>query len=129
MQLIITRDTGMYSKIRKNIILLDGNCLCSFSDKETRSLDINGGLHTVSAKIACFETNRIAHDFDLHDMNVRLISSYTPMADLKKGLMKISFWNPIHNVKETIRTLKNSFAGWLKMISPMLELKNESETW
>ena len=27
MKLIITRDTGMYSKIRKINILLDGNCL------------------------------------------------------------------------------------------------------
>ena len=129
MQLIITRDTGIYSKIRKVNIFLDGNCLCLISDKETMSLDIKGGLHTVSAKIDCFGANRIAHDFDLHDMKVRLISNYTPMGDLKKGLRNISLWNPIHNVEETIRTLKNSFAGLTEDDKPMLELKNESETW
>ena len=128
MKLIITRDTGMYSKIRKINILLDGNCLCSISDKETLSLDIKGGLHAVSAKIDWFETNRIAHDFDLQDMKVRLISNYAPMTDLKKGLRKISFWHPIHNAKETIRTLKNSFTGLTEDGKPMLELKNESET-
>ena len=35
----------------------------------------------------------------------------------------------IHNVNETIRTLKNSFAGLTEDDKPMLELKNESETW
>ena len=120
MKLTIVRDTGYYGALCKIKILLDGQALCSLSNNETITVDVPNGIHSISAKSGWVETNHLNLDFGIGDKKIRLIANYAPKEELKKGLKKISWWNPIRNIKETIATSasnkqgKNIFANFIR---------------
>ena len=126
MKLTIVRDTAHYGVLCKIKILLDGQTLCSVSNNETITVDVPNGIHSISAKSGWVETNHLNLDFDTGDKKIRLTANYAPGMELKKGLKKISWWNPIHNIKETISTIKNSAQGRNEDGESILELKDET---
>ena len=121
MKLTIVRDTGYYGALCKIKILLDGQTLCSISNNETITVE-----HSISAKSGWVETNHLNLDFGAGDKKIRLIANYAPKEELKKGLKKISWWNPFHNIKETISTIKKSAQGRNEDGEPILALKDET---
>ena len=125
MKLTIVRDTGYYGALCKIKILLDGQTLCSISNNETITIDIPNGIHSISAKSGWVETNHLNLDFGAGDKKIRLIANYAPKEELKKGLKKISWWNPFHNIKETISTIKKAAQGRNEDGNPILELRDE----
>jgi hypothetical protein len=126
MKLTIVRDTGYYGALCKIKILLDGQTLCSISNNETITVDVPNGIHSISAKSGWVETNHLNLDFGAGDKKIRLIANYAPKEELKKGLKKISWWNPFHNIKETISTIKKSAQGRNEDGEPILALKDET---
>lgn len=126
MKLTIVRDTGCYGALCKIKILLDGYTLCSISNNETITVDVPNGRHSISAKSGWVETNHLNLDFNSGDKKIRLMANYAPTEELKKGLKKISWWNPIHNFKETISTIKKSAQGRNEDGESILELKDET---
>ena len=126
MKLTIVRDTGRYGALCKTKILLDGHTLCSISNNETITVDVPNGIHSISANSGWVETNHLNFDFNSGDIKIRLIANYAPAEELKKGLKKISWWNPIHNFKETISTIKKSAQGRNEDGESILELKDET---
>ena len=126
MKLTIARDTGYYGALCKIKILLDGQTLCSISNNETITVDVPNGTHSISAKSGWVETNHLNLDFGTGDKKIRLIANYASKEELKKGLKKISWWNPFHNIKETISTIKKSAQGRNEDGEPILALKDET---
>ena len=118
MKLTIIRDTGDYSKLKKINVLIDGQPLCAIANGETLTVDVPSGLHSISAKEAWVETNRISFDFDSGDKIVRLFSSYS----LKDELKRTSIFHPMRNLKYTWNMMK----GKNEDGKPVLELKDES---
>ncbi len=119
MKLTIIRDTGDYSKLKKISILIDSKPLCAIANGETLTVDVPNGLHSISAKEAWVETNRISFDFDSGDKVVRLFSSY----NLKTELKRTSIFHPIRNLKSTWNMMKGKYEDG----EPVLELKDESK--
>ena len=107
MKLTVTRNTGSYSMFRKIKILLDGEKIGEIGRNETLSFDVDGGLHSVSAKIDWVETNRISLDFSSGDKKVNIGTNFKFKEEAK---VKLS-WNPFKSISNASKDVGNLCAG------------------